>query len=125
MEKQGKKKEKQACTVQTPRPRRLIKGCFRVADVWDQAILSNPPTVACNVHGEKGGAEIEALLFIRPTYFSAPRLERFPEISYPVESGIHCYQSRQRFSTPRQHSADDATSSVGNSLNGSRRLNRC
>ena len=124
VEKRRKKKEKQACTVQAPRPRRLIKGCFRVADAWDQAILSNPATVARNVPGQKGGMEIEAPLFIRSAHFGAPCLVRFPEISYPVESEILCTQSRQGFYTPRQHLADGAISSVGNFLNGSRRLNR-
>ena len=56
--------------------RRLIKGCFRVTDAWDQAILSNPASVACNVHGEKGGTEIEASLFypLRPLWHSPSRV---------------------------------------------------
>ena len=87
-------------TVQTPRSRHLIKGHFRVTDAWDQAILSNPATVARNVHGEKGGMEIKASLFIRSARFSTPRLARFPEILYPAESGMHCRQSRPGSRTP-------------------------
>ena len=34
----------------------------RVTDLWAQAILSNPATVARAVRGEKGGAGIEAPL---------------------------------------------------------------
>ena len=96
-----------------------------MTDAWDQAILSNPATVACSVRGEKGGAEIEASPFIYSARFGTPRPARFPEISYPAKSGIHSSQSRQRSRILRQHSAHDVTSSVDNSLNGSRRLSRC
>ena len=105
------------CTVQTLHSGHLIRDCFRVTDAWDQAILSNPATVARSVRGENGDAEIEASLFICSTNFGAPRLARFPKISYPVKSGILCRQSRQRFYTPRQHSANGAISSVDNFLN--------
>ena len=119
-----RKKEEKACTVQMPRPHHLIKGHFRGTDTWDKAILSNPAIVARNVRGEKGSMEIEASLLIRTACFGTLRPACFLEISYPVKSGIHCNQSRQRFRTPRQQSADDATSLVGNFLNGSRRLSR-
>ena len=46
-----------------------------MTDTWDQAILSNPTTVTRNIRGEKGGTEIEALLFIR----SARENVLFPE----------------------------------------------
>ena len=76
MEKPRKKKEKQTRTVQAPRLRRLIKGCFRVNDTWDQAILSNPATVTRSVRGEKGGAGIEESLFICSARFGTSCLAR-------------------------------------------------
>ena len=124
MEKWRKEKEKQGRTVQSPRPRRLIKGCFRVTDTWDQAILSNPATVACNVRGEKGGPKIEASLFIRSAHFGTPRPTCFPKISYPAKSRIHCRRSRPRSRALTQHSMNEVTRSVDSSLNGSRRLSR-
>ena len=83
--------------MQAPWLRRLIKGRFRVADAWDQTILSNPAIVTRVICGKKGGAEIEALLFIHPAYFDTLRPARFPEILNPVKSGIRRNQSRQRF----------------------------
>ena len=119
-----RKKKEQACIVPAPRTRRLIKGHLRVTDAWDQAILSNPATVARSVRGKKGGAVIEALLLIRPARLGAHHPACFPKISYPTKSGIHCRQSRPRSRAPAQHSTHEVTSSIDNSLNGSRRLNR-
>ena len=90
MEKRRRKKGEHACTVQAARPRHPIKGHFRVTDAWDQAIPSNPRTVAHIVCGEKGGTVIKALLLIWPARFGALHPARFPEISYPAKSGIHC-----------------------------------
>ena len=112
------------CTVQTPRSCHLIRDCFRVTDAWDQAIPSNLATVARSVHGEKGGVGIEESLFIRSARFGTPRLARFPEISYPAESGIHCRQSRPGSRAPTRHSAHKINSSLDCPLNGSRRLSR-
>ena len=110
------------CTLQRPRSRHLIRGCFRMTDAWDQAIPSNPATVARSVHGEKGGAGIEESLFIRSARFGTPCPVHFPEILYPTKSGIHCRKSRPRSRAPTQHSAHEITSSQ--STNGSRRLSR-
>ena len=110
--------------MQKPRLRRLIKGRFRVADAWERAILSNPATVVRDVRGEKGGVEIEALLFICPAYFGTPRPARFPEISNPVKFEIHWNQTGQRFCARKQHSIDDVTNSLSNFMNRSRKLNR-
>ena len=88
MEKQRRKKE-QACTIPAPRTRRLIKGHLRVTDAWGQAILSHPATVARNVHGEKGGARIEAPLSIHSVYCGPLRPAHFPENLNLVRFGNH------------------------------------
>jgi hypothetical protein len=75
----------------------LLKTHFRVADAWAWVILSNPATVARGVHGEKGGAGIEALLSIHPAYHGTLRLARLPENSNPMKSGIRRSQSHQIF----------------------------
>lgn len=107
----------------TPRPRCLLRTHFRVADEWARAILSNPAIVAPQVHGEKGGAEIEAPLSIHPTYYGALRLACFPKFSNPVRSGICSNQSRRRFfieATLNEYQHD----STRQLLNRSRRLKR-
>ena len=112
------------CTIQTPRSGHLIRDCFRVTDAWDQAIPSNPATVARSVRGKKGSAGIEESLFIRSARFGTPRLARFPKISYPAESGIHYTQTHPGYCTPTRHSAHKINSSLDCPLNGSRRLSR-
>ena len=82
MEKQRKKRENEVHCA-THRPRRLLWAYFRVADPWARAILSNPATVACQIRGEKGDAEIKVPLPIRPAYYGALRLARFPKFQIP------------------------------------------
>ena len=123
-EKRRKKNEEKMCTVQTPRSGHLIRGHFRLTDVWGRTIPSNPATVARSVRGEKGGAGIEESLLIRSVRFGTPHLARSPDISYPAKFEIHYRQSRPGSHAPRQHSAHEINSSLDCPLNGSRRLSR-
>ena len=85
------------CTVRTPRPRRLLRTHFRVADAWARAILPNPATVARRVRGKKGGVEIEAPLSIHSADCGALHLACFPKISNQTRSGIRRNQSCEIF----------------------------
>ena len=75
-----------------------------MADSWAQVILSNPTTVACSVHGEKGGARIEVPL---PNPFRLLRcsLSRaLLQISNPVRSGNGSAVDRAEDFIPYQQS---------------------
>ena len=54
-----------------------------MADAWDRAILSNPAIVACDVRGEKGGAEIEASLPFPSDYCGYAPSRVLPKIRIP------------------------------------------
>ena len=81
----------------TPRPHRLLKAHFRVADAWVRAILSNPLIVAHGIRGEKGGAEIETPDLSTPLSTARSAWRASTKISNPAKSGILYNRSRQRF----------------------------
>ena len=61
-------------TVQMPRPQRLIKTHFRVADAWARAVLSKSRNSHALGTWQKGGAGIEAPLSIHPAHYGAPKI---------------------------------------------------
>ena len=86
MERQRRKLENGMHCAENPSRGTLYKALSRVADSWARVILSNPATVVRAVHGEKGGAEIEASLPNPLRLLRPPPSRALPKISNPAIS---------------------------------------
>ena len=96
-----------------------------MADLWVQKIQSNPATVTREVHGEKGGAVIEAALPYPIRLLRPPPSRTLPKIRIPLNlQAAEQLVRRKICSTPSLGAFQVKKLTRQKTKNGSRRLKR-